>query len=119
MEGQSSFFQFRVANKLFGNNSGKTHSIAKEVCNGMNIKIDKFDDTDTSVCGYAGFFVKLNLDTKVDADEFIGAFQKECVKQDLAWGTHGEICLASEQWKDSGHIGADIAIKITEKYLSI
>ena len=74
---ETNCFQFRVANKLFGSNSSKTNGAAKTECEKMKVNLVKYDDSDTSCHGYAGFFVKLELDHKVDAEEFLSNFNRK------------------------------------------
>ena len=102
-------FQFRVANKMFGSNSKTTHSVAEVTCNRMGVNLVKYDDSDTSCHGYAGFFVKIELDNKVNAEEFLNIFKELCGNNELKWGENGDICLASDMWLSVGHNTVDIA----------
>ena len=113
---ETNCFQFRVANNFYGSNSSKTNGAAKAVCNKMKVNLVKYDDSDTSCHGYAGFFVKLDLDQKVNVEEFLIYFKEECGNQGLDWGEDKDICLASDQWISNGHIATDVAL-IAKKFL--
>ena len=113
---ETNFFQFRVANNFYGSNSSTTNSVAKASCNKIGVNLVKYDDSDTSCHGYAGFFVKLELDHKVDAEEFLSNFKGECINQGLDWGEDKEICLASDLWMSKGHMATD-AVLIAKKFI--
>ena len=109
-------FQFRVANNYFGSNSDKANNAARSTCNKMGVNLLNFDDSDTSCHGYSGFFVKLELDHKVDAEEFVSNFKGECNNNELGWGEDKDICLASDRWLSDGHKATDIAL-IAKKFV--
>lgn len=103
------FFQFRVANKLFGSNSDKTKTCALNTCKKMDVNLVKYDDSDISCHGYAGFFAKIDLDKKVDVEEFLKIFKEECSNNGLVWSKNGDICLHSDAWISQFHTAADLA----------
>ena len=109
-------FIFRVANKMFGSNSKITHNVAEDTCNRMGVNLIKYDDSDTSCHGYAGFFVKIELDNKVNAEDFLKMFIEQCGNNELKWGEHEDICLASDMWLSVGHNAVDIA-KIIKSFI--
>lgn len=111
-------FIFRVANKMFGSNSDKTHSIAKDTCSMVGANLLKFDDSDTSCHGYAGFYVEIELDREVNSENFLNIFRDKCNSCGLEWGQEKDksICLASDKWLSMNHKGVDMAL-IAKKFI--
>jgi len=102
-------FQFRVANKMFGSNSERTNRTAKDTCDRMGVNVIKYDDSDTSCHGYSGFYAKIELNNKVNVEEFLRIFREQCGNNGLSWGEHGDICSASDIWLSTGHNAVDVA----------
>merc|ERR1711879_981806 len=81
-----SFYKFRVRNGFFTSNSAKAQAAVREAASAVGISVSWMDDTDTSVSGLTGFFLKVMINTAVDHDAFIFAFQTACRGEGLSYG---------------------------------
>jgi hypothetical protein len=97
---KDSFYTFRVANQFFGSNSSKAQKAAHLAARKMGVRIARMDDTDTSVSGLSGFFLKVWLSDAIDHAHFIEEFIDACRENRLVWGKTDAICEASDAWRE-------------------
>jgi hypothetical protein len=107
-------FKFRVANNMWNPNSAKVRSTAERAASQLGAHLSHYDDSDTSVAGYAGFFAKVVLNKEVNPAAFIEKFKSICGGEGLSYGTSADcsVCLASADWYNAGHLGIDTYTKL-------
>merc|ERR1712151_488204 len=111
-----STFEFRVANKMFGSNSGTLKGCLDRVAQKFGTHVKSYDD---SIGDVFGFGAKATLGKSVDVHKFTELIKNERNNASLLWGRGNDcsICYRDEFTKTICHELGDIGANKLMAYL--